>query len=162
MHRILLESFATSATSRDRRQTGRNLQSFSVSIQTQLQLRLSIDYSQLLLCILLILPGKNRAAAYDFLVDRFKSKLTCYKANKLSHAARLALIKLVFSSIPMYYMSSILLSKKSWRSSLPLFESFGGLVFKMTMILNHFAYERGVISVSRFRRVVSGLGIYLS
>jgi hypothetical protein len=45
-------------------------------------------------------------------VDKFNAKLTCYEANKLSHAGRLALIKSVFASIPVYYMSSILLSKK--------------------------------------------------
>jgi hypothetical protein len=60
----------------------------------------------------LILPTKNRSAAYAFIVDRFKSKLTAYKANRLSHAARLTLIKSVFASIPFYYMSTILLNKK--------------------------------------------------
>jgi hypothetical protein len=60
----------------------------------------------------LILPGKNRTTAYNFVVDIFKSKLTTYKADKLSHAARLELIKSVFSSIPVYYMSNILFTKK--------------------------------------------------
>ena len=60
----------------------------------------------------LILPGKNRSAAYAFLIDRFKVKLTGYKANRLSHAGRLALIKSVFASIQVYYMSNILLRKK--------------------------------------------------
>lgn len=35
-----------------------------------------------------------------------------YKADKLSHAAKLELIKSVFSSIPVYYMSNILFTKK--------------------------------------------------
>jgi hypothetical protein len=60
----------------------------------------------------LILPGKSRSIAYEFLIDRFKAKLTGYKANRLSHAGRLTLIKSVFSSIHVYYMSNILLSKK--------------------------------------------------
>jgi hypothetical protein len=60
----------------------------------------------------LILPGKDRASAYNFVFDKFKSKLNTYKADKLSHAARLALIKSVFASIPVYYMSNILFSKK--------------------------------------------------
>jgi hypothetical protein len=60
----------------------------------------------------LILPGKNRTAAYNFIFDKFKSKLSTYKADKLSHAARLELIKSVFSSIPIYYMSNILFTKK--------------------------------------------------
>ena len=60
----------------------------------------------------LILPSKDRLAAYTFIYDKFKSKLSCYKANRLSHAARLTLIKSVFASIPVYYMSNILFSKK--------------------------------------------------
>ena len=60
----------------------------------------------------LIIPGKNRNAAYNFVLDKFKLKLSTYKADQLSHAARLELIKSVFSSIPVYYMSNILFSKK--------------------------------------------------
>ena len=60
----------------------------------------------------LILPSKERSAAYNFVYEKFKSKLTSYKANRLSHAARLTLIKFVFSSIPVYYMSNILFLKK--------------------------------------------------
>jgi hypothetical protein len=60
----------------------------------------------------LILPSKDRSAAYAFVYDKFKSKLCTYKANRLSHAARLTLIKSVFSSIPVYYMSNLLFSKK--------------------------------------------------
>lgn len=60
----------------------------------------------------LILPAKNRSAAYNFVLDRFMAKLPTYKANMLSHAARLELIKSVFSAIPVYYMSNILFSKK--------------------------------------------------
>ena len=60
----------------------------------------------------LILPGKDRTAAYNFVLDKFKSKLSTYKADKLSHAARLTLIQSVFASIPIYYMSNILFSKK--------------------------------------------------
>jgi hypothetical protein len=60
----------------------------------------------------LILPSKDRAAAYDFVLDKFKNKLTTYKADQLSHPARLALIQSVFASIPVYYMSNILFPKK--------------------------------------------------
>ena len=35
----------------------------------------------------LILPAKNRTAAYNFVLDKFKSKQSSYKADKLSHAA---------------------------------------------------------------------------
>ena len=40
----------------------------------------------------LILPSKERSAAYNFVYDKFKSKLSSYKANRLSHAARLTRI----------------------------------------------------------------------
>ena len=60
----------------------------------------------------LILPAKDRSAAYNFVYDKFKQKLTAYKANRLSHATRLTLIKSVFASIPVYYMSNIIFSKK--------------------------------------------------
>lgn len=60
----------------------------------------------------LILPAKNRTAAYNFVLDKFLAKLPSYKANMLSHAARLELIRSVFSAIPVYYMSNILFTKK--------------------------------------------------
>nr|XP_020200447.1 uncharacterized protein LOC109786279 [Aegilops tauschii subsp. strangulata] len=60
----------------------------------------------------LILPAKNRTAAYNFVLDKFVNKLPTYKANMLSHAARLELIRSVFSAIPVYYMANILFSKK--------------------------------------------------
>jgi hypothetical protein len=58
------------------------------------------------------LPGKDRTSAYNFVFDKFRTKLSTYKADKLSHAARLELIKSVFASIPVYYMSNILFTKK--------------------------------------------------
>jgi hypothetical protein len=60
----------------------------------------------------LILPGKDRTSTYNIVFDKLKSKLTTYKADKLSHAARLELIKSVFASIPVYYMSNIIFTKK--------------------------------------------------
>jgi hypothetical protein len=44
-------------------------------------------------------------------LQKFKNKLTTYKANSLSHAARVELINSVFASIPVYYMSNIIFSK---------------------------------------------------
>lgn len=72
----------------------------------------------------LLVSAKDRNAAYSFIVDKFKSKLTTYKANSLSHAGRLALIKSVFASIPIYYMSIMLFSKK--------------LIAKLTAIIRKF------------------------
>lgn len=72
----------------------------------------------------LILPAKDRSLAYNFVVDKFRSKLSAYKANQLSHAARLELIKSVFSSIPVYYMSNILFSKKILANLTAIIRSF--------------------------------------
>ena len=72
----------------------------------------------------LILPAKNRAAAYNFVLDKFMNKLPAYKANLLSHAARLELIRSVFSTIPVYYMANILFTKK--------------IIAKLTAIIRNF------------------------
>src|SRR4051812_36744665 len=58
------------------------------------------------------LPRKDLKLAYSFILDKFKIKLTIYKANTLSHAARVELINSVFASIPVYYISNIIFSKK--------------------------------------------------
>ncbi|WVZ64138.1 hypothetical protein U9M48_013702 [Paspalum notatum var. saurae] len=42
-------------------------------------------------------------------LDAFRAKLTALKANTLSHAGRLVYINLVLASIPIYYMTNILL-----------------------------------------------------
>ena len=60
----------------------------------------------------LILPAINRIVAYNFLLDKFLAKLLVYKANVLSHAVTLELIRSIFSAIPVYYVSNILITKK--------------------------------------------------
>jgi hypothetical protein len=57
-----------------------------------------IDNNFIHLGHLLISPGKDRSAAYYYVIDKFRSKLSTYKADQLSHAARLELIKSVFPS----------------------------------------------------------------
>lgn len=59
----------------------------------------------------LFVTNKNKYEIYKFIIEKFKAKLTTLKANKLSHAGRLNLIKSVFASLPVYYMATILLSK---------------------------------------------------
>jgi hypothetical protein len=49
--------------------------------------------------------------AYEFILNKFKVKLTTIKANKLNHAGRLTYMNLVLASIPVYYMFTILFSK---------------------------------------------------
>ena len=60
----------------------------------------------------LFVTNRTKAFVYQFIVDKFRTKLTILKANKLSHAGRLTLIKSVFASLPIYYMATTLLPKK--------------------------------------------------
>jgi hypothetical protein len=59
----------------------------------------------------IIFNHNDRNKAYEFIINKFKAKLTTVKANKLNHAGRLTYIQLVLSSIPVYYMSMVLFSK---------------------------------------------------
>ncbi|KAJ1265829.1 hypothetical protein BS78_08G104300 [Paspalum vaginatum] len=59
----------------------------------------------------LLLTYRNRNVAYNFLINKFRIKLTCLKAGTLSHAGSLVYINLVLTSIPIYYMTNILLPK---------------------------------------------------
>lgn len=83
-----------------------------------------MDNNTILLGHPLILPAKDRSVAYNFIYDRFRSKLNAYQANRMSHAARLTLIKSVFASIPVYYMSNILFSKKFLSKLTAIIRSF--------------------------------------
>lgn len=59
----------------------------------------------------MIFNHNDKNKAYEFIFNKFQAKLTTVKANKLNHADRLTYIQLVLSSIPVYYMSTILFSK---------------------------------------------------
>lgn len=59
----------------------------------------------------LIFKHNNHSKAYDFILNKFKAKLTTIKANKLNHTGRLTYINSILASIPIYYMSTVLFSK---------------------------------------------------
>lgn len=60
----------------------------------------------------IITNHSDRIMAYDFIYNKFKSILTLLKANSLNHAGRITYIQSVFASIPVYYMSHVLFTKK--------------------------------------------------
>lgn len=100
----------------------------------------------------LLLPAKDRSSAYSFILDKFKSKLTCYKANKLSHAGRLTLINSVLLLSPSI-TCLIFFSPKNSLQVLPLsLGSFGGHVFKKGFNPNLFAYMLGQIFAGQRRK----------
>jgi hypothetical protein len=59
----------------------------------------------------LLFSHKERNGAYAFILNKFRTKLTTVKANKLNHAGRLTYINSVLASIPVYYLSTVLFSK---------------------------------------------------
>ena len=59
----------------------------------------------------LIFNHNDRTKAYDFILNKFRAKLTMLMANKPNHAGRLVNINSVLASIPIYYMSTVLFSK---------------------------------------------------
>jgi hypothetical protein len=59
----------------------------------------------------MIFSHKDKNKAYNFIYSKFLAKFGTLKANKLNHAGRLQYIKSVISSIPIYYMSTVLFSR---------------------------------------------------
>jgi hypothetical protein len=59
----------------------------------------------------MIFSHKDRNRAYIFIYSKFHAKFGTIKANKLNHAGRLQYIISVLSSIPVYYMLTVLFSK---------------------------------------------------
>lgn len=47
----------------------------------------------------------NKISSWEPIVDKFKRKLTVWKAKQLSFGGRLTLVKSVLGSLPIYYMS---------------------------------------------------------
>ena len=59
--------------------------------------------------------------------SKFKTKLSTIKAHKVNHDGRLIYINSILASIPIYYMSTILLSKTFISKITSIIIIFGGL-----------------------------------
>jgi hypothetical protein len=91
----------------------------------------------------LVLPAKNRSEAYDFVLQKFRNKLTTYKDNTLSHAARVELINSVFASIRFIICPIFCSLRNSLLRSTPLSEHFGGQVYLLSPLLEPYVLLRG-------------------
>lgn len=59
----------------------------------------------------LIFNHNDRTQTYNFILTKFRAKLTTIKGSMLNHAGRLVYINSVLNSIPINYMSTVLFSK---------------------------------------------------
>jgi hypothetical protein len=108
----------------------------------------------------MIFSHKDRNRAYNFIYSKFLAKFGSIKANKLNHAGRLQYIKSVISSIPVYYMSTVLFSKTFIAKIMPLLENSGGQVFRMKIPQILFLSVHGMIFANQLLKVVLVLEIW--
>ena len=73
-----------------------------------------------------LVTGKEKRLALQEVIDKVNSRLQGWKMKVLSQEARRALIRSVFSSIPSYHMSSLLLPKSICKKLDGINRNFGG------------------------------------
>lgn len=57
-------------------------------------------------------PIATSRASFDFLIEKFSSKLTMWKSRLLSQAGRVVVIKSVLQALPIYYMATVQIPKQ--------------------------------------------------
>jgi hypothetical protein len=83
----------------------------------------------------MIFSHKDKNRAYNFIYSKSYAKFATLKANNLNHAGRLQYITSVLSSIPVYYMSTVLSSKAFITKINSIIRTFGGLVCMLKILL---------------------------
>jgi len=77
-----------------------------------------------------LLHKRVTKGTYQYLIHKVQQKLSGWKAKTLSLAARVTLVKAVFSALPMYFMQLLLISK--------------GICKEMEKIIRQFAWGHGM------------------
>jgi len=100
----------------------------------------------------LLITHRDKSKAYDFIYQKFKSRLTLTKANTLNHAGRLTLIQSIFASIPIYYMANILFTKKFLARITSIIRAFWWQGVQKEQQKNPFITGHGIPSASQKKK----------
>lgn len=87
-------------------------------------------------------PIRVNAASFDFLIEKFSMKLQSWKSKILSPAGRLVLIQSVLQSLPIYYMSTVLIPQKVIKALNDLMRRFMWGAMDKDRYLAYVAWDR--------------------
>lgn len=86
-----------------------------------------------------IMAGRN---AYDFIIEKFSSRLQAWKARILSQSGRIVLIKSVLQSLPVYHMGTVKLPTRVSKALTGLIRRFYWGAVSKKHYLAHVAWDQ--------------------